>query len=166
MIILPHKLKNKVNSELLHDLIINIKRKKNLKDSENKLFCAFWEMTNIMRTTITSNGYNNLTNDDWYDIQVTAIIHMFSKIKLYNKKRKNVCFAFCYMILYNKMRDLVKQYSFNKFIHNGVYDITQSRKINNLSVNHRGDNFHYCSNYKPIKRFDICERNKKSTTKQ
>jgi hypothetical protein len=150
--VLPYNLKNQVTSQLLHELIINYRKDKS-KPNEEKLFCAFWEISKIIRAYVSVRGYKNLNNEDWLDIQITCITHMFNKLKHYNGNKKRVCFAFCYMILYNKIRDLVKSHSFTKYVYHGLTDINSKNYLTNLSTNHKGY-YHQNTNIKPIKRFN------------
>jgi len=149
--ILPYNYKNQVDSVMMHELIM-AHRKSKSKETEDRLFCAFWEICKIIRSYVSARGWKNLNEDDWMDIMIVAITHMFSKVHMYNHRKKNVCFAFCYMILYNKIRDLVKQYSFNKYVYNGLTNIEGVGFMSSISSDKRGYS-PMKTNIIPVKRF-------------
>jgi hypothetical protein len=157
--ILKYSFKNNVNNKTLNDVIVSYIKEKN-SDDEEKLFSMFYEITNIIRTYVTSKGYHNLNFEDWNDIIMVSIEHMFKKLDLYNEEKINTCFAFCYMILFNKMRDLIKASSFKKFIYHSSGNLADCDYKTNLSSNHNGTPNHINNviNPIPVKRFDFFDK--------
>jgi len=157
--LLKYSFKNNVNNKTLSEVILRYVDT-HLPDDEEKLFSMFYEITNIIRTYITSKGYHNLNFEDWNDIIMVAIEHMFKKLSLYNGDKANTCFAFCYMIIFNKMRDLIKASSFKKFVFYSSGNLSDCDFKINLSSSHNGtpDYINNTINPIPIKRFDFFDK--------
>lgn len=158
--LLKYNYKNKVNNDTLHRAIVDYRRKPGSKDLEERLFSMFYEITNIVRTYVSAKGYNNLNTTDWNDITICAIEHVFKKLKLYNAKQKNSCFAFCYMIIFNKIRDIVKSMSFKKYVYNTRGNVMDCDFVNlGLHSNHNGTPNHISTSFtpKPLKKFNHFE---------
>ena len=156
---LKYSFKNNVNNQTLNDVILRYLEHKCPEDEE-RLFSMFYEITNIIRTYVLSKGYHNLNFEDWNDIIIVAIEHMFKKVNLYNEDKINTCFAFCYMIIFNKMRDLIKSLSFKKFVYHSSGNLSDCDYKVNLSCHHNGtpDHVNNTINPIPIKRFDYFDK--------